>query len=304
MPEPPPSNRLIVIAGPTAVGKTDISLKLAQHFNCPILSADSRQCYRELGVATAKPTLQQLQSTSHYFIDSHSISDPQSAADYEQYAAEVLAEVYGQGKYCVLTGGSGLYIKAVCQGLDPLPDIPGKLREQLEQQWQQYGLPPLLQQLQELDIEYFQQVDQSNPRRIIRALEVCLASSQPYSSFRQGAFKPRPFKSIKIVLNCDREELYRRIDSRMDDMIARGLFQEAEALYEHRHLTPLQTVGYQEIFAYLQGEYSKEEAIRLLKRNSRRYAKRQLTWFRKQPEFTWFHPESYQEILDYIESMN
>ena len=300
MPEPEHINQLIVIAGPTAVGKTKISLKLAQKYQCPIISADSRQCYRELGVATAKPSQQELKQVKHYFINSHSITDSQSAADYEQYALQALEEVFDLGNYGLLTGGSGLYINAVCKGLDPLPDVPPKLRQELEHRWRESGLQPLLQQLQELDLAYYQQVDQANPRRIIRALEVCLASGQPYSSFRHNAPKARPFNCIKILLNRDRKELYGRIDTRMEQMIDQGLFEEAEALYQYRHLGPLQTVGYQEVFAYLQGDCSKEEAVHLLKRNSRRYAKRQLTWFGNDPSYKSFHPDDYQGIQEYI----
>ncbi len=306
MPEPESVKTLIVIAGPTAVGKTDVTLELAQYLNCPILSADARQCYRELGIATAKPTEEQLDLVPHHFINSHSIFTAISAAQYERYALEVLEEVFQKNSFCILTGGSGLYIKAVCEGLDSIPETPPDIKRVLTRQWQEMGLEPMLEKLKKLDEAYYSKVDKSNPRRVIRALEVAITTGKPFSSFlssfHEGEPQPRHFKIVKIGLNREREELYERIDQRMDQMIARGLFNEAQKLMEYEDLVPLQTVGYQEVFEYLKGNYQKEEAVRLLKRNSRRYAKRQLTWFRKDQQYRWFHPDEFQAILHYLEN--
>ncbi len=306
MPEPESVKTLVVIAGPTAVGKTDVTLELAQYLNCPILSADARQCYRELGIATAKPTEEQLDLVPHYFINSHSIFTAITAAQYERYALEILEEVFQKNSFCILTGGSGLYIRAVCEGLDSIPETPPDIKRVLTQQWQEMGLASLLTKLKELDEVYYSKVDKSNPRRVIRALEVALATGKPFSSFlssfQQGKSQPRPFKIVKIGLDRERKELYERIDQRMDQMIAQGLFNEAQDLIDYEDLVPLQTVGYQEVFDYIKGKYQKQEAIRLLKRNSRRYAKRQLTWFRKDQQYRWFHPDEFQAILRYLEN--
>lgn len=296
---PEAEKKLLVIAGPTAVGKTAITVELARRLGCPVLSADARQCYQELGIATAKPDKSQLAAVKHYFINSHSIFHPLSAADYERYALKVLSEVFDRHQFCILSGGSGLYIKAVCYGLDKIPDIPENIKGQLQEEWQQVGSGPLLAKLKELDPLYYHNVDRANTRRVLRALEVCLATGQPYSSFHHGKPHKRPFQMIKVGLLRERSQLYQRIDQRMEQMIAKGLFKEAQALFDYRDLTPLQTVGYQEVFDYLQGKYSYQEAVRLLKRNSRRYAKRQLTWFKKDPSFKWFHPDEISGIMEY-----
>lgn len=291
---------LLQIIGATAIGKTNISFKLAAHYNCPILSADSRQCYRELGVATAKPNRLMLTEVPHFFINSHSIHNPVTAAEFETFALATLNEVFKKNDLCIMAGGSGLYIKAVCEGLDEIPPVPGSMRQQLEGRLRQEGLKVMLMELQALDPEYAETMDTENPRRVIRALEVCQYTGKPYSTFRKGIKQPRPFEIIKIGLHRDRKQLYERIDQRVDEMISHGLFEEAAQLYEFRTLKPLQTLGYQEIFGYLDNRYDRGEAIRLLKRNSRRYAKRQLTWFGKDPSISWFHADNHQSILNYL----
>ncbi|MBB6612442.1 tRNA (adenosine(37)-N6)-dimethylallyltransferase MiaA [Pontibacter sp. Tf4] len=292
---------LIVVVGPTAVGKTDLCVKLATYFQTHVVSADSRQFYREMHIGTAKPTPEEQQGIPHHFVDSHSIVEEYNAGAYEQDALQLLGELFKVHDTIVLTGGSGLYVRALCEGMDDMPETDPAIREQLTETWQAQGLEPLLQKLQELDPEYFAQVDKANPQRVVRALEVCLSSGQPYSSFRRSERPVRPFNIIKIGLTRDRTELYQRIDQRMDLMLEQGLLEEAKALYPHRHHNALQTVGYKEIFDYLEEKYDWDEAVRLLKRNSRRYAKRQLTWFTKHPdEYSWFHPSQFQEIIEHI----
>ncbi len=296
---PVSGKKLLVLVGATAVGKTAVSLGLAHQFKCPIISADSRQCYKELGVATAKPTEEQLKTVEHFFVNTHSIHKPVTAADFEKYALKILQQVYAEHNVCIMTGGSGLYVKAAVEGLDEIPDIPIEIRADLEQRLQVKGLKSLVEELGKLDPLVLETLDENNPRRVIRALAVCLVTGKPFSAFRTGSKFPRPFEILMVGLDRERKQLYQRIDQRMDQMIKQGLFEEAEELFKYRHLAPLQTVGYQEIFSYLEGEYHQDEAIRLLKRNSRRYAKRQLTWFNKNPAIRWFNADNYAEILEY-----
>ncbi len=292
---------LIVVLGPTAVGKTDLSLHLAQDLSTEIISADSRQFYREMQIGTAKPTPDELAQVKHHLVNSHSIQEDYSVGQYELDAIQIISDLHQQNDYVLLVGGSGLYIQAVCEGMDAMPAVDPQLREALIQKKDQEGVAALLEQLQSLDPIYYETVDKANPQRVIRALEVSLATGKPYSSFRQKKEVKRDFESIKIGLNRPREELYQRINQRMDQMIAAGLFEEAKLLYPYKEQNALQTVGYQEIFDYLEGKYDQEEAIRLLKRNSRRYAKRQLTWFRKDETIEWFAPEHYTAIKAYLE---
>ncbi len=292
---------LIVIVGPTAVGKTELCIRLAQHYRTVVVSADSRQFYREMAIGTAKPTLAERRNIPHYFIDSHQISQEYSTGAYEQDALEKLKVLFQQHHEVLLTGGSGLYVRALLEGMDDMPEVPDQLREQLIQQEQEQGLAFLLAQLQQLDPVYFNQVDKHNPQRVIRALEVTLATGQPYSSFRKKTPVERPFNVIKIGLTRPRAELYDRINTRVDQMLENGLLTEVKSLYPFKNHNALQTVGYQEIFNYLEGFYDWPEAVRLLKRNSRRYAKRQLTWFRKDAGYTWFHPDDFEGILSFIE---
>lgn len=281
------SKNLIVVVGATAVGKTDFCIRLAQNLGTVIISADSRQFYCEMNIGTAKPTAEELAAVPHYFINSHSITTEYNAGQFEKDVLELLEKLFLQYDNVIMTGGSGLYINAVCNGMDEMPEIPETLRQELNQRLETEGLEKLVQELTVLDAIYAAQVDKANPQRVIRALEVCLASGQPYSSFRTKQAVSRPFNIIKLGLNRQREELYARIDARMDKMITEGLLEEAKSLYAFRQHNALQTVGYKEIFDYLEGQYDWAECVRLLKRNTRHYAKRQLTWFRRDESILW-----------------
>ena len=291
---------LVVVVGPTAVGKTSFSVRLAQHFQTEVLSADARQLFRELEIGTAKPTETEMQGVPHHFVGSHSITEPYSVGDFEQEALALLSRLFGRHEVVVMAGGSGLYVRAVCEGLDEMPAADPELRAQLQQRLSEQGLQELVRELERLDPAFAAQIDRANPQRVLRALEVCLRTGQPFSSFRTGAKTPRPFRVIKIGLTRDRVELYARIDQRMDQMLHQGLLEEASRLLPYRHHNALQTVGYSEIFDFLEGACSWEETVRLLKRNSRRYAKRQLTWFRKDIETTWFHPDEWEQVLHHL----
>ncbi|WP_205502579.1 tRNA (adenosine(37)-N6)-dimethylallyltransferase MiaA [Rufibacter psychrotolerans] len=294
-------NFLVVVVGPTAVGKTDFCVQLARHFQTQIISMDSRQFFREMSIGTAKPSPQEQGGVVHHFIDSHSILEEYNAGAFEADALRLLQELFQTHEVVIATGGSGLYVRALCEGLDEMPEILPGIREELTWRLAQEGLPSLVAQLQQLDPEYAGQVDPQNPQRVVRALEVCLSSGQPYSSFRtKSAERERDFQLIKIGLNRDRAELYDRINQRMDLMLEQGLLEEVKRLLPYRQHQALQTVGYSELFAYLDGAYPFEEAVRLLKRNSRRYAKRQLTWFTRDQDIRWFHPEQFDEVLAYI----
>ncbi|MFC5411208.1 tRNA (adenosine(37)-N6)-dimethylallyltransferase MiaA [Larkinella bovis] len=296
---------LIVVAGPTAVGKTALCVRLAQDLATAVVSADSRQLYRELNIGTAKPTPEEMQGVRHYFIDSHRMLEPVSAGQYEREALAVLDRLFQETDRVILSGGTGLYINAVCFGLDDVPQADPILRTELMNRLDTEGLEPLQHQLRALDPVYAETADLQNTQRVIRALEVVLSSGKPYSSFRrQETDGPasRPFRTVFIALDRPRDELYDRIDRRMDNMLAQGLVEEARSLLPYRHLTPLQTVGYKEVFGYLDGAYDAEEMVRLLKRNSRRYAKRQLTWFRHQGDYQWFAAEDYEAIERYIQT--
>lgn len=293
---------LIVIVGPTASGKTNLAIKVAQYFGAEIISADSRQFYREMEIGTAKPTPEELGLVPHHFINSLSIHEPYDVAQFEKDVLKKLEDLFSKQSIVVMAGGSGLFVKAVCEGLDDMPEHDEQIRESLISFHAQNGLEPLLKELQEGDPTYFNQVDQKNPHRIIRALEVIRATGQPFSYFRTASPKKRDFKIIKIGLNPSRDMLYKRIDDRMDQMINAGLFEEARKLYSFKGLKALQTVGYQEIFDYLDSKYDKTEAVRLLKRNSRRYAKRQLTWFKKDNKIHWFAEPEESALISYLES--
>lgn len=289
---------LIAVVGPTAVGKTALAIRLAQHFQTEIVSADSRQFYQELNKGTAKPSPEELASAQHYGINSHSIHDYYSVGQYEQDALAWIEAIHQKSDYAVLVGGSGLYVRAVTDGLDEMPETDLTIREKLQTRLETEGLPALLVELAQLDEVYFAQVDQANPQRVVRALEVCLTAGKPYSSFRAGKRKERPFRVVKIGLTLPREQLYARIEERMELMLADGLREEAEALLPLADLPALQTVGYQEIFSYLKGEYDWAEAHRLLMRNSRRYAKRQYTWFNRDADVHWFEAGEVEAIIN------
>jgi tRNA dimethylallyltransferase len=282
---------LLVIAGPTAVGKTTLCVELAKSFNTEIISADSRQFYRELCIGTAKPSLDEQGGIKHHFIDSHSIHEYFSPGDFEREALKIIANLFQKQDAVVLTGGSGLYLKALTDGLDDMPDVDLILREKLSNSLATDGLATLFSQLENLDPAYASVVDPQNPQRIIRALEVCLSTGKTYTSFRSKQKADRPFDMIKICLDRPREELYKRIDSRMDQMLQAGLVDEAKEFEAFQDLYALKTLGYKEVYGYFRGEYDDAEMLRLLKRNSRRYAKKQLTWFRHQGDFEFIHPD-------------
>ncbi len=292
---------MILVVGPTAVGKTDLCLNLAKKFKTEIVSCDSRQFYREMNLGTAKPTSNELKLVPHHFINSLSIEQDYDVRKFERAALILLDALFSKYKTVIMTGGSGLFADAIVNGLDEMPEVAPEIRAEIIKEYQEKGLTFLQEEIATNDPEYFKTVDQKNPQRLMRALEIWRGSGKRFSSFRVKSKKERPFEVIKIGLERNREELYARIDLRMEQMIAAGLFDEADALYDKRHLNALQTVGYSEIFGFLEGKYDKEEAIRLLKRNSRRYAKRQVTWFKKDEAIRWFSPENQDEILAYLE---
>ncbi len=291
---------LIVIAGPTGSGKTDLGVALARRFGAPVLSTDSRQVYRGMKIGSAQPSDEQLAAVPHYFIADREVTERFTCADFESEALALLDRLFAEHKYVVAVGGSGLYIDALCNGLDELPDADMELRGELTERLSREGLGTLAGQLRELDPAYWETVDRQNPARVVRALEVCLQTGKPFSSFRTGGKTERPFRIIKIGVTMDRAELYARIDRRVDAMMDAGLEAEARALYLFRALPSLQTVGYREMFAYFDGEYGLERAVELIKRNSRRYAKRQLTWFGRDVEIRWFHPSDVDAAAAHI----
>lgn len=277
---------LIVIEGPTASGKTSLSVAIAKQLNCSILSADSRQFYTELSIGTAKPTIQEQNGIQHYFIDSHSVENEVSAAQFEKEALIQLNEIYLTNNIAILVGGSGMFIDALCIGLDPIPSS-SELRNTINLELEKNGISSLLNELKEKDPVYFKEVDQQNPMRIIRAIEVIRLTNRPYSEFRIASPIKRPFKVHRFVINHSREKLYERINQRVDIMMAKGLLEEVKSVIQFRNLASLNTVGYKELFNYLDGKYKLEEAVQLIKQNSRRYAKRQITWFKRHPESIW-----------------
>lgn len=279
---------LAVVLGATATGKTGVGIRLAQAFGSEIVSSDSRQIYREMNIGTAKPTAEELAAAPHHFIGTRSVSEDYSAGRYEEDALLLLGDLFEKHDLLFLVGGSGLYIDAVCDGMDPLPAVDEGLRRRLTERFRGEGLAPLLAELERYDPAYYRQVDRENPQRVIRALEVCLQTGQPYSALRRGRGKQRPFDVLKIGIRMQRETLYRRIDDRVDAMAAEGLEQEAETLYPLREYNALQTVGYREFFEYFDGKINRDRAIELIKRNSRRYAKRQQTWFGRDERIVWF----------------
>ncbi len=295
-----PSKFLLVIGGPTASGKTKIAIKLAQHFKTEVISADSRQFYREMTIGTAKPSEQELQQAPHHFINSFSIHDAYTVGDFERDALALLNRLFKTHQMVVMTGGSGLFIRAVCEGLDEFPEVPGAIREKWQKAFEEKGLAYLQKQLEILDPAYFKKVDIYNSRRLIRALEVCDVSGKPYSFFLNENSKERDFTPIYIKLEWERALLYDRINQRVDQMMENGLQEEARNLYPFRKLKPLQTVGYQELFDFFEGNASLSEAVDLIKQNSRRYAKRQMTWFRKREAWKAFHPDQIKEMLEHI----
>lgn len=293
---------LILVIGPTAVGKTELCLNLAKIFKTEILSCDSRQFYREMNLGTAKPSELELAEIKHHFINNLSIDESYDVRKFEQDAISLLDKLFTKHQVVIMTGGSGMFVDAVVDGMDEMPSIDTKVRETIIAEYEKKGLSYLQEEVVKVDPEYYRIVDQQNPQRLMRALEVWRGTGKTFSSFRSKKKKTRDFQVIKIGLERDRAELYERIDQRMDQMIAQGLFEEAESLFDRRELNALQTVGYSEIFGYLEGKYDKQEAVRLLKRNTRRYAKRQFTWFRKDESIQWFHPDNQEDILNYLKT--
>ncbi len=291
---------LVLVTGPTAVGKTTLAIRLANHFNTEIISADSRQFYREMRIGTAYPEPEELAAAPHHFLGQLSISQTYNVARFEKEALELLDKLYRNHDVVILTGGSGLYIDALCKGIDDLPDHDPKLREQLKAEIREKGLEAFGRKLKELDPEYYEVVDLQNPNRLMRAVEVCLQTGETYTSLRKNSARQRPFNILKIGLELPREELFERIASRVDRMMERGLLEEVRSLLPYREYNALNTVGYKELFAFLDGEVSLERAVENIKTNTRRYAKRQLTWFKRDPEFRWFRPEEYDKVIDWL----
>lgn len=294
------NKNLVVLLGPTGVGKTSTSIRLAQSFDTAIVSADSRQVFREMKIGTAAPDEEQLKAVSHYFIGSKSIFERYSSGQYELDVIDLLKELYKKNDVVLLVGGSMLYIDAVCKGIDDLPTIDEDVRNDLLQLYKEKGLEYLRSQLRLLDPVYYKQVDLKNAKRILHALEICYMTQKPYSSLRTNPQKERPFNIIKVGLNCEREELYQKINNRVDAMLQMGLENEAKDLYRHKDLNSLNTVGYKELFRYFSGEWDYDFAVEMIKQNTRRYAKKQLSWFMKDENIEWFHPDSFDAIQNYV----
>ena len=293
--------KLIVITGPTAVGKTELCLSIAQEMGIPIINADSRQLFRELKIGTASPTPEQLQIVKHYFVGTLSIDDYYSASIYEQEVMILLDKLFQENDYALLSGGSMMYIDAVCNGIDDIPTIDDNTRIEMKRRLEEEGLEALVEELKRLDPEHYKIVDRQNPRRVIHALEICHMTGKTYTSFRKAEKKQRPFNIIKIGLNRKREELYQRINLRVDKMMNEGLEEEARRMYKYKGVNALNTVGYKELFDYFEGRWPLEEAVERIKGNTRRYARKQLTWFKRDEQMKWFHPNEQESITKYID---
>jgi tRNA dimethylallyltransferase len=291
---------IIVIAGPTAIGKTALAIKVAQYYQTEIISADSRQFFKEMNIGTAKPNAEELAAATHHFVNSYSISKDFSVGTFEKEALAKIEELFKNHQILIMVGGSGLYINAVLYGFDDIPKADENIREKLNQQFQKEGIEPLQAQIKNLDPEYYKEVDINNPQRIIRALEVCISTGKPFSSFRNAPKKSRDFNTILIGLETKREILYERINHRVDLMMENGLLNEVESLKEYQHLNALKTVGYSELFNFLNGDWTLEQAIDKIKQNSRNFAKRQLTWFRKNKDMVWFDPSNQKAIFSFL----
>lgn len=291
---------LIVVAGPTAIGKTSLAIQLALYYKAEIISADSRQFYREMEIGTAKPSADELKAVKHHFINSHSVNDSFSVGDYERETLILLEQLFNNHDVAFLVGGSGLFINAIVDGFDEIPSASVETRERLNKLYIQQGISFLREKLKAIDPKFYEEVDTNNPQRLIRAIEVYETSGKPFSEYRNRLKKQRPFNIIQIGLNTDRKALYENINTRVDLMINSGLLKEVESLKSHRHLNPLNTVGYSELFKFFDGSYDFDEAIEKIKQNTRRFAKRQLTWFNKSKEIKWFKPEEFQNIIEYL----
>ena len=294
---------LITVVGPTAIGKTALSIKLANHYNAPILSCDSRQFYTEMTIGTAVPNPEELAAAPHHFIQNRSITEDYNVGQFEKDALEKLAELFKEHTVVIMVGGSGLYVDAVLKGLDYFPDVDAKIRTQLMSDLDQFGIEHLQNQLQKIDLLSYDTIAIDNPQRLIRALEVSIGTNIPFSTFKNKPKKPRPFRSIKVGIDADRTIIYDRINKRVDLMMTEGLLDEVKRLLVYKDLNALQTVGYKELFLYLENKATLEEAISEIKKNTRRFAKRQLTWFRKDPEIVWFdHLTKFKAIIKKIET--
>ena len=291
---------LIVITGPTAVGKTRLCIDIAKHFDIPIINADSRQIYKELKIGTARPTDEEMLEVKHYFVGTLSLDDYYSASLYEQQVLALLEEQFKTHDFALMSGGSMMYIDAVCNGIDDIPTIDDGTREAMKRRLQEEGLEKLCEELKQLDPEYYEIVDRQNPKRVVHALEICTMTGQTYTSFRKREQKRRSFRVVKIGLNRERTELYDRINARVDEMMANGFLKEAAGLYERKGLNALNTVGYKELFDYFEGRWTLKEAIERIKGNTRRYARKQLTWYKKDEQMKWFHPDQKEDIINYI----
>lgn len=294
------SSNLVIVVGPTAVGKTDFCVKLAKNYEAEVISCDSRQLYKEMQIGTAKPTPEEMDGVPHHFVDSHSVAELYSAGDFERDVDLLLEEYFKQKDVAIMSGGTGLFVRAVTDGLDEMPSAPLEIREKLMARLENEGLEVLQNELKELDPEAFAEMDIQNTQRVVRALEVCVSTGKPFSSFKQGGNKKHAYNIIKIGLERPREELYDRINRRVDLMLKAGLVDEVKTLQEFESKNALQTVGYKEVFGYLKGEYPYDEMVELLKRNTRRYAKRQMTWFKNQDTFEWFHADDTEGVTRYI----
>lgn len=292
---------LIVLIGPTGIGKTDLSLNIAEHYNTEIISADSRQLYADLKIGTAAPTPEQLARVKHHFVGTLQLTDYYSAAQYEAEVMKKLDELFKRHNVIVLTGGSMMYVDAVCKGIDDIPTVDEETRKTLMQHYENVGLERLCAELKILDPEYCDIVDKKNPKRVIHALEICYMTGQTYTSFRTSQTKERPFNIIKVGLRREREELYARINKRVDIMMEDGLLEEAKSVYQYKNLNSLNTVGYKEMFKYLDGEWELPFAIEKIKQNSRIYSRKQVTWFKRDTDITWFHPDDTDNIMSFIE---
>ena len=289
------STTLVVITGPTGVGKTELCIRLAERFHTDIINADSRQIFREIPIGTAAPTAEQQARVKHHFVGTHSITDYYSASMYEQDVLNLISRTSNLAPHnshlALMTGGSMMYIDAICNGIDDIPTIRDDIREEMKRRYEEEGLPALVEELRQLDPEHYEVVDRNNPRRVIHALEICHQTGKTYTSFRTNTRKERPFNIVKIGLTRPREELYERINRRVDQMMEDGLLEEARAMYPLRHLNALNTVGYKELFCYFDGTWTLPEAIERIKGNTRRYCRKQLTWFKRDPEIRWFSPD-------------
>ena len=292
--------KLIVVTGPTAVGKTELCLRVAEALRVPIINCDSRQLFRELKIGTAAPTEEQMARVRHYFVGTLGITDYYSASMYEQDVLRLLEQLFRDSDYALLTGGSMMYIDAVCNGIDDIPTVDDKTRATLKRRLEEEGLESLVEELRRLDPEHYEIVDRKNPRRVVHALEICLMTGKTYTSFRKAEKKQRPFETVKIGLNRDREELYDRINRRVDQMMAEGLLDEVRRMTPYRKENALNTVGYKELFDYLDGRWPLEEAVERIKGNTRRYARKQLTWLKRDEHTKWFHPDQERDIMNYI----